>query len=283
MAKRFTDTGKYKKAFIRSLPGPYKLLWDYLYHDCDHAGIWQKDFQIAQIYLGPDMPIDEKKALELFNKDEQRIVSLNGGSKWFIRPFIEFQYGPLNPENKVHFSILTILEKEGIKGLASPLQGAKEKDKEKDKERDRDILSLSSIPDKEVGATILPIEAIPKKSPQTEFVERFKTSYEKMTGQPFKLKKEYFVIAAKLLKDYGQEAVFSKVKILGLMCRDRSAWFTKGGWADFSIDKLSSKWNEIIPDGIQENAEDKENRQRAEIQKKVREQSERTNSIMGRK
>jgi hypothetical protein len=136
MAKRFTDTGKYKKAFIRSLPGPYKLLWDYLYHDCDHAGIWEKDFEVAQIRLGKDMPVNEVDALKFFNTGEERIRILNGGSKWFIFPFISFQYGELNPQNRLHFSILSILSKEGIKGLVSPLQGAKDKDKDKDKEKE---------------------------------------------------------------------------------------------------------------------------------------------------
>lgn len=137
MAKRFTDTEKYKKSFIRGLPGPYKLLWDYLYHDCNHAGIWQKDFEIAQIYLGQDMLVNEKEALELFNKGEERIKVLSGGTKWLILPFIDFQYGSLNPENRVHSSVLSVLSKEGFKGLASPLQGAKDKDKDKDKYKDK--------------------------------------------------------------------------------------------------------------------------------------------------
>ncbi len=44
MSKRFADTDKYKKPFIRNLPAAYKLLWDYICLDCDHAGIWQVDF-----------------------------------------------------------------------------------------------------------------------------------------------------------------------------------------------------------------------------------------------
>lgn len=119
---------------MRSLPGPYKILWDYLYHDCDHAGIWQKDFQIAQIYVGVDMPINEPDALKLFNLGEERIVVLDEGSKWLVRPFIEFQYGNLNPENRVHASVLHELEKHKIKDHPSPLQRAKEKEKDKDKD-----------------------------------------------------------------------------------------------------------------------------------------------------
>lgn len=137
MSKRFTDTDKYKKPFFRALPGPYKLLWDYLYHDCNHAGIWQKDFQIAQIYLGADMQVNEEEALMLFNAGEQRINVLDGGTKWQIIPFVPFQYGSLNPANRVHQSILFNLSKYSIKPLIRPLERAKDKDKDKYKDKDK--------------------------------------------------------------------------------------------------------------------------------------------------
>jgi hypothetical protein len=146
MAKRFTDSNKYKKPFIRGLQGPYKLLWDYLYHDCDHSGIWIVDFEIAQSYVGKDMPINKKKALELFNFDEPRVVEIEGGKKWFLPGFIEFQYGVLSEKNRAHSSVIVTLKKLNLinpdltlkefKPLASPLQGGKEKDKDKEKEKD---------------------------------------------------------------------------------------------------------------------------------------------------
>jgi len=138
MSKRFTDTNKYKKPFFRSLPGAYKLLWDYLYHECDHAGIWIKDFEIAQIYLGKDMPVTEEKALQYFNENQQRIIPVDSGKKWFLPSFIEFQYGDLNPNNRTHSSVISILQREGVKPLASPLQGRKDKDTDKDKDKDKD-------------------------------------------------------------------------------------------------------------------------------------------------
>jgi hypothetical protein len=134
MAKRFTDTNKYKKPFIRGLQGPYKLLWDYLYHDCDHAGIWIVDFEIAQLYLGADMPVNKSDALKYFNNGEIRIIEFDGCKKWLIPSFIEFQYGVLNEQNRVHNSIILELKKYKIdfKDLISPLQGAKDKEEEKD-------------------------------------------------------------------------------------------------------------------------------------------------------
>lgn len=149
MSKRFTDTDKYKKPFIRGLQGAYKLFWDYLYHDCDHAGIWIVDFDIAQIYLGKDMIVNKEDSLKYFNSDEIRIIEIDNGKKWFIPSFIKFQYGELSPENRAHNSVIRILKEQklfdDIKGLTRPLQGCKDKDKEKDtdKVKDKDKMTES--------------------------------------------------------------------------------------------------------------------------------------------
>ena len=140
MAKRFTDTSKYKKPFVRGLKGAYKLLWDFLYHDCDHAGIWIVDFDIAQLYLGADMLVNKEDALTYFNSDEERIVIVDGGKKWFIPSFIAFQYGELSDNNRAHTGVINTLNKYNLlnyskissKPLTSPLQGDKDKDKDKD-------------------------------------------------------------------------------------------------------------------------------------------------------
>ena len=114
MAKRLTDTEKYKKQFFRSLKAPYKLLWDYILCDCNHAGIWIVDFEAARMYLGKDIRITEKAALEAFNKDELHVLPIDCGEKWFIVGFVEYQYGTLNPRNRVHASVIKILERYGL-------------------------------------------------------------------------------------------------------------------------------------------------------------------------
>lgn len=114
MAKRFTDTEKYRKHFLRSLTAPYKLLWDYILCDCNHAGIWIVDFEAARMYLGKDIRIKEDAALAAFNKDEVRIIPIDCGDKWFVVGFIEYQYGQLNPRNRVHASVIKMLERYGL-------------------------------------------------------------------------------------------------------------------------------------------------------------------------
>lgn len=138
MAKRFTDTEKWKKPFIRSLKAPYKLLWLYICDDCDHSGIWQVDIEVAEIRIGEKL--DEKKALSFFG---DKIIPLDNGTKWFIPSFIEFQYpSGLSENNKAHTSIIKNLDRykdqiENFKPLESPLQGDKDMVMDKDKEMDK--------------------------------------------------------------------------------------------------------------------------------------------------
>lgn len=137
MAKRFIDTDLFRKPLMRSLDAPYKALWIYLLCECDHAGVWDVELDVAQMRMG--MKIDPDKAIE---KLRGSAIPIDGGTKWFLPEFVAFQYGTLNPANRVHASVLSVLSKYGIdpndpsqnKDLTSPLQGAKDKDKEKDSE-----------------------------------------------------------------------------------------------------------------------------------------------------
>jgi hypothetical protein len=138
MAKRFTDTEKWKKPFIRNLSAPYKLLWLYICDDCDHAGIWQVDIDVAKIRIGED--INEQDAVKFF---KDKLVRIDKGNKWYIPSFIDFQYpSGLNPDNKAHGGIIKILQKYNLlddefKPLVSPLYGAMDMDKEMDMDKDK--------------------------------------------------------------------------------------------------------------------------------------------------
>lgn len=141
MAKRFTCTDKWKKRFLREMKAAYKLLWLYILDDCDHAGIWEVDFDVACIRIGED--VREDMALNAFG---DRIKVFDGGKKWFLRDFIDFQYGDLEPNNRMHKSVIEKLkrydlfpfQKEINEPLISPIQGAKEQEQYKDKEQVKD-------------------------------------------------------------------------------------------------------------------------------------------------
>lgn len=148
MAKRFTDTNKYKKHFLRGLQGAYKVLWDFLYHDCDNSGIWIVDFEMAQHYVGKDLPVNREDAIKFFNSEEIRIIELDNGGKWFMPSFIEFQYGKLMATNKAHTNVIVTLKKYELidnslslkiydKGVSRGLQAPMDKDKDKDMDKER--------------------------------------------------------------------------------------------------------------------------------------------------
>lgn len=129
MPKRFTATEKWIDPWFCGLKPIEKLFWIYLLDNCDHAGVWQVNWPLVKFHLG-DFELNE----EAFNG---RIVKLKD-DKWHIPKFLSFQYGELKPENRMHLSVIHILEKEGaykglIRGLIAPMNMDKDKDQVLDK------------------------------------------------------------------------------------------------------------------------------------------------------
>jgi len=110
MAKRFIDTNLFKKGFVKQLPPEYKLLYIYLFCECDHCGIWEVELDVASIRIGFDVS-QQEKALQVF---EGKVVSFDKGKKWFIPQFVTFQYGKLSGANKIHKNVLATLNKSGL-------------------------------------------------------------------------------------------------------------------------------------------------------------------------
>ena len=106
MAKRFTDTDKWKKGFMKSLSTKYKLLWLYIVDDCNHAGVWETDFEVASIRIG--IKISENEAIKHF---AEQIRIFDNGDKWFVPKFIDFQYGQLNSNSRPHQAVIKLIEK----------------------------------------------------------------------------------------------------------------------------------------------------------------------------
>lgn len=126
MAKRFTDSEKWKKNWFRKLPNDMKLFWVYICDNCNIAGIWDVDFELASFFIGNEM-----SEMVVLRYMEKQILVLND-SKWLIKDFVCFQYGVLTPNNNLHRSVLNLLNNSGAsQGLTSPLAGDKVKVKDK--------------------------------------------------------------------------------------------------------------------------------------------------------
>ena len=109
MAKRFMDNSIFEKQWFRELPVRLKIVWFYLINKCDHAGILNDlDVGLLSYQIGDNYTIDE--ILEAFKGNIEQI----GESKFYLSKFCKFQYGELNPNVKVHQSVIKILEDNDI-------------------------------------------------------------------------------------------------------------------------------------------------------------------------
>ncbi len=163
MAKRFTDSEKWKDPFFEGLTKDLKLAWLYLLDDCDHAGIWQKS--IKRLNFSLDTSFTEEDLLKAF-KDR---ISILNSDKWFIHKFVIFQYGIdfIKSKQKAVLSAIKILNENnlikeldnGSLTLSIPLTNPIDTlmdtdtdtvmDKDKNKDMDKD-----SVKDKELDMRI---------------------------------------------------------------------------------------------------------------------------------
>ena len=121
MSKRFTDSDKWEDPWFRCGSKERKLAWQYLLDKCDHAGIWKKDFELLNFYIGSDY--QEKSLLDELNVGKKRIIEVNG-TRWFIPSFLLFQYPKgLKSQWKATASVINILKNLSLTDVVIELYG----------------------------------------------------------------------------------------------------------------------------------------------------------------
>lgn len=80
-----------------------------------------------------------------------------------------------------------------------------------------------------------------------EFVEGFEKTYDHFSGSKYRHSQKDFILATKMIKEFGIDEVVKKTGILAVMCQRGKVWFAKDGFADFTIGNLSAQWNKILP------------------------------------
>lgn len=147
MSKRFSDSGLYSKAWFRKLPPKIKCLWEWIRCNCDHAGVFEFDPELASFQIGEEVNFD---SLNLF---ENRIERVEKDKFWLV-DFISFQYGTLKENYNPHKPVIASLKKHGLfsrvvqglpKGSLTLVDKDKDKDKGKDKDKDKPSLEISQL------------------------------------------------------------------------------------------------------------------------------------------
>lgn len=170
MAKRFIDTKIWDKAWFRKLTPKNKLFWVYLLTKCDHAGIWDADWEAAEFYIGEW--VDYSELPEIVTG---KMKYIKGDDQYFIPSFVDFQYGQLKENSKPHLSVIKRLSSKNLyNNLKKSLLTLKDKDKVK--KEDKKTNSNESRPKdlKEVIGYFI-IKKVP--NPKTN-AEKFYNHYE---------------------------------------------------------------------------------------------------------
>jgi len=130
MAKRFTDTEKWRDPWFRKLHPNDKTIWGFLTESCDLAGFWKKDYELAEFLIGTDLC--EKHLLETFNKDKIRVK--DHGTHLQVVDFVSFQYGDLSKDCNAHKPIFKLIKLYKTKGYLKGINTLQEKEIEMEKE-----------------------------------------------------------------------------------------------------------------------------------------------------
>jgi hypothetical protein len=128
MALRNIDTNFFKSPKVRGLKAPLKTLYLFIICDCNGAGIWAKDLELATLYTGNKY---SESDFDDFCKKINSVDLKNG--KYFFPDFIEHQYpkglSPNNPALKnfiqelIKYNLLDA-EYQIIKTLQRPFKGS---------------------------------------------------------------------------------------------------------------------------------------------------------------
>ena len=116
MSKRFTETGKWKDAWFRRLKPIQKLFYLMLLDECDAAGFWEPDEELASFMLGASIDLPS-----LLNAFDGRVEVLPSGY-WRITKFVDFQYGKLSDANPCHRGVLKLINQRTLQGPSKGLQ-----------------------------------------------------------------------------------------------------------------------------------------------------------------
>lgn len=108
MAKRFTDTDKWKRPWFANLDVKSKLVWLYVLDQCDHCGVWPANFKLMSLQLGFQV------TQASFEKWMSGKVRAFDGDKYFIPSFVTFQQGVLSETKNAHKPIFAFLSRTGF-------------------------------------------------------------------------------------------------------------------------------------------------------------------------
>ena len=187
MAKRLTDTEKWNDDWYLSLSNDYRIIWQWLLDNCNHAGICKRNIKLLNVMCNTDISEGE-----LIEKMEDRVISKD--NDWFIPKFLKFQYADLLSNRPVIISVSKELIKKKYYSLVPQSFGEEYiiiteslsndysiiKDKSKDKDKDK--YKYSNTENKKNGKTETGFSGNFKAQAEELFAERHRRRNQEANG-----------------------------------------------------------------------------------------------------
>ena len=212
MAKRFISTQFFEDPFISELSKDNKLFYIYLVTNCDHVGIIDINWKLAEFLT--DIKGLSKGRETVVEQLGNRIVRLKTGY-FFIPRFVPFQYGAkLNPNANVHKSVIKRLTELNLinddlslrveQGLTNPLVTPKDKDKAKALVKAKDEAKIMDKYKEKFNSFRVKYQGT-KKGNDTEFANFIKKHKDwKDILEIIENKLDYQIVARKIIADKKQ-------------------------------------------------------------------------------
>lgn len=99
MAKRLTDTEKWKDDWYIQLSNDDKIVWQWLLDNCSHAGFCKKSISLLNLMCRVNYTEEE-----MIKRMDNRVIVVD--NHWFIPKFIKFQYSTLLSGKPVIISVV---------------------------------------------------------------------------------------------------------------------------------------------------------------------------------
>lgn len=117
---RDTDTGKWGDRFFRALSPKMKCFYSYFCDECDNAGVWKVDLDLAAFSIGGERQ-ESSPADFVFTAlppdFQNRVFPFHDGEYWYNTKFLRFHYGEMKREDRMFRHVSRLLEIHGIGAL----------------------------------------------------------------------------------------------------------------------------------------------------------------------
>lgn len=150
MAKRFYESKLFQEQFFKGSSTVTKLFYLYCWYECDNAGLWSGEFDVAELRLGTKL--DKKKILSELG---YRLFELPDG-KYFVPDFFLVNYGMVKESVNAQKSVIKLLRPYNVlldsgtlnEQFMNSCLTVQDKDKDKDMDMDKDMDTRTVRPEK---------------------------------------------------------------------------------------------------------------------------------------